>query len=159
MDRLWAIKQDIDPFKVRFVLAYWDLFALLRCTILRCPYCRWIFKATWGPNNSLLGSGERSCWHCRQVFWDGSNEWPEMSGEERRLLLVPITVAGLLGASLLIPGLMFWTAFVVKQPGRFLYGLFFTLVGIPLGLWFGLRTMQIIRSVHRYNARGNSGAR
>ena len=77
-----------------------------------------------------------------------------MSGEEQRLFLVPITVAGLIGALLLIPGLMFWTAFVLKQPGRFRYGLFFTILGIPLGLWFGFRVLQIMRSVHRYNARG-----
>ncbi len=159
MDRLWAIKQDIDPFRVRFFLFYWDWLALLRCTILRCPYCRWIFKITWGPNNSLLGSGERACWHCRQVFWDGSNEWPEMDGEEQRLFLAPITIAGLIGAFLLIPGLILWTSFVVKQPGRFRYGVFFTILGTPLGLWFGFRVLQIMRSVRRYNARGNPGAR
>ncbi len=156
MDRLWAIKQDLDPFRIKFVLFWWDLLALLRCTIFRCPYCRWIFKVTWGPSNSLLGAGDRACWHCKEVFWDGSNEWPEMSGEDQRLFLVPITIAGLIGGFLLIPALMLWMSFFLGQPIHFRYGLFFTILGLPLGLWFGFRILQIMRSIRRYNARGQA---
>ncbi|SRR5713226_199709 len=159
MDRLWAIKQDVDPFRVRFFLFYWDYLAILRCTIFRCPYCRWIFKVTWGPNNSLLGTGGRTCWHCRQVFWDGSNEWPEMSGEEQRLFLMPITIAGLLGALVLIPALFVWMSFFIKSHIYFRYGLFFEILGLPIALWFGFRVFQITRSIRRYNARGNPGVK
>lgn len=154
MDRLWAIKQDVDPFRVRFVIFYSDLLALLRCSILRCPYCRWIFKVTWGPNNSLSGCGERTCWHCRQVFWDGSNEWPEMSGEEQRMFLLPITIMGYIGGFLLVPALLIWAVFCVNPKAHVDLTSHFLLFGPPLVAWFVFRGWQIRRSIRRYNERG-----
>jgi hypothetical protein len=82
-----------------------------------------------------------------------------MSSEDRRLFLVPITVAGLIGALVLIPTLILWMSFFLKQPIHFQYGLFFTILGLPLGLWFGFRALRIIESVRRYNARGKAGVK
>ena len=48
MDRLWAIKQNLDPFPDRILINY-NLLAILRCTLYRCPYCRWPFKVAWAP--------------------------------------------------------------------------------------------------------------
>jgi hypothetical protein len=159
MDRLWALKKEFGPFRGAIPgIGAIGILPIFRCTFYRCPYCRWPFKITWGPSNSLLGPGERVCWHCSDVFWDGSNEWPEMSSEEQRLFLVPITVAGLIGAFVLIPALMIWTSFFLKQPSRFQYGLFFTIFALPLGLWFGSRALQVFHSVQRYNRRGSKGS-
>ena len=161
MDRLWALKRDFDPFGRLFFgfSAVGFLLRITRCSVYRCPYCRWIFKITWGPSNALLGRGERPCWHCKKVFWDGSNEWPEMSSEDRRLFLVPITIAGLIGAFVLIPALILWMSLFLKQPIHFQYGLFSTILGLPLGLWFGFRALRINESVRRYNARGKAGVK
>jgi hypothetical protein len=161
MDRLWVVKIDFEPFgRPRFapLTGVGYLVSISRCSVYKCPYCRWIFKITWGPSNSLLGAGERACWHCKQVFWDDSNEWPEMSNEDRRLFLVPITIAGFIGAFALVPALMVWMAFFLKRPIDFQYGLFFTILGLPLGLWFGFRALQVFRSVQRYNQRGSRSA-
>lgn len=147
MDRLWALKND-------YGLPAGRIFSLLRCTAYRCPYCNYAFKVTWGPSNSLLGSGGRACWHCKQVFWDGSNEWPEMSSEDRHLFLVPITIAGIIAGFILILALVMWTKFFLMTPVHFRYRLFFLALGLPIGLWFGFRALQVNRSIRRYNERG-----
>jgi hypothetical protein len=157
-DRLWALKTDVDPFRRVFfgISAIGVLLRITRCTLYRCPYCRWIFKATWGPTNSLLGSGDRICWHCRKTFRDSSNEWPEMSGEDQRLFLLPITIMGFIGAFALIAALVLWTSLSSKNPTHFEYRLFSLIFGVPLSFWFGFRGWQIVRSIHRYNDRGRS---
>jgi hypothetical protein len=152
MDRLRALEKDYDPGGGRVA----TLISIFRCTVYRCPYCRWIFKVTWGPSNALLGGGERPCWHCKRVFWDGSNEWPEMSGDNQRHFLFPITIVGFIGAFVLIPVLTLWTSFFAKMPVRLEYGLSFLVFGIPLALWFGIRALQINRSIRRYNDRGKT---
>jgi hypothetical protein len=153
MDRLWALKNDLDPLGGRF--PGFPL-SIVRSTVYRCPYCRWVFKVTWGPSNTLLGTGERTCWHCRMIFRDGSSEWPEMNNSDRQRFVLPITITGFLGSFLLILGLMLWASLVLKDSGNFEYRLFFYIFGIPLVLWFSFRAWQIHRSVHRYNSRGKS---
>jgi len=76
-----------------------------------------------------------------------------MSGQERQLFLLPITIAGILGAFLLLSGLTIWMSFFLKKPIGFGDAIFSAILGLPLGLWFGLRFLQIIRSAQRYNAR------
>jgi hypothetical protein len=156
MDRLWALKSEFDPFgRVFFGFsAVGFLLRITRCSVYRCPYCRWIFKITWGPSNSLLGTGERACWHCKKTFWDGSQEWPEMSGDDQRLFLLPITVVGFLGAFVLILALTLWTSIFLKMSVHFRYSLFFIIFGVPVLLWFGIRGWQVNRSIDRYNDRG-----
>jgi len=156
MDQLWTIKTDCDPFKwIIPGIGAVGILPIFRCTLYRCPYCRWIFKIAWGPKNSLLGSEQRKCWHCRRVFWDGSNEWPEMSREEQELFLFPITIISYLGAYLVIPGLLVLGSFWAER--KFLLGgALFLLVMFspPLSAWFGFRAWQIHRSVRRYDERG-----
>jgi hypothetical protein len=158
MDRLWALKTEVDPFRRVFfgISSFGFLLRITRWTLYRCPYCCWIFKATWGPTNSLLGTGDRICWHCSKTFWDGSNEWPEMSGEDQRLFLLPVTVMGFIGAFVLIAALILWISVFLKIPTHFDYRSFSVMFGVPLCLWFGLRGWQIVRSIHRYNDRGKS---
>ena len=153
MDRLWAVKRDYDPFGSRILLP--SLLYDFRCTTFTCPYCRWLFKITWGPFNSLLGCGERSCWHCRQLFWDGSNEWPEMSSEDRRLFLLPISIAGYLGALLVVSGLSFYGV-LRKQPVKSPDFDILAILASPLVVWLVFRTLQVSRSIHRYNVRGTT---
>jgi hypothetical protein len=157
MERLWAIRQNIDPFSARILLFNYNPLAIIRCTIMRCPYCRWIFKVTWGLSSSLLGSGERGCWHCNEIFWDGSNEWPEMSDEDRRLFVLPISVAGYLGGFLVICTVCIGAVSYHRlsvTPYSFVVLAAFSL---PLVLWAVFRCAQVSRSIRRYNARGEKG--
>ena len=156
MDRLWAIKKDYDPFPPGVFLQA-NLFAAIRCTVYRCPYCRRAFKVTWGPTNSMLGSGERTCWHCGQVFCDGSQEWPEMNSGNRLRFVMPISVAGFFGAFMVIGGL--YTYFdITKRRGLEIGALiFFSAFSLPIACWIILRILQIVRSIRRYNNRGSVG--
>jgi len=113
------------------------------------------FQDRLGTEEQLARSGQRKCWHCRRVFWNGSNEWPEMSREEQELFLFPITIIGYLGAYLVISGLLVLGSFWAER--KFLLGgALFLLVMFspPLLAWFGFRAWQIRRSVRRYNERG-----
>jgi hypothetical protein len=155
MDRLRVIEDDYGLLGGRG-LRGGTLWAILRCTVYRCPYCRWIFKITWGPFNSLLGAGGRACWHCHQVFWDDSNEWPEMSSEDRYSFLVPITVAGYLAAVLIIGGLLVYDHWYFKDTASRVDPTVAVALVLPLPVWFFFRTMQVIRSIRRYNNRGKT---
>jgi hypothetical protein len=158
MDRLWALKKDFDPFGRLFYgfSAIGFLLRITRCTIYSCPYCRWPCKIAWGPSNTLLGSGDRVCWHCRQAFWDGSNEWPEMSSQDRYSFLVPITVAGYLAAVLLIGGLLVYDHWYLRNTAIRVDPTVAVVLLLPLPVWFVFRSAQVIRSVHRYNDRGKT---
>ena len=160
MDRLWALKKDFDPFG-RLIpgIGPAGFLPIARCTYYRCPYCRWIFKVTWGLSNSLLGSGERACWHCKQVFWDGSNGWPEMSSEDRYSFVLPITIGGYLAAVLVIAGLVVYDPLYFKMPANRIDLTVAIALVLPLLVWFAFRSVQVIRSVRRYNERGKPGAK
>jgi hypothetical protein len=159
MDRLWVLKKEFDPFGwVIPGIGAIGILPIFRCTFYRCPYCRWPFRIAWGSSNSLLGAGERSCWHCKQVFWDGSNEWPEMGSEDRRLFLLPITIAGYIAAVLVISGLYGYLLMLSKNSANRAELLFLIVLALPIALWFCFRWVQVIRSVHRYNSRRNSPA-
>ena len=154
MDQLWALKKELDPFRwSRFGPGAGQFLAVLRCTFFRCPYCRWPFKVAWGLSVSLMGEGQRICWHCKRVFWDESLEWPEMTRKEQRLFLFPITVVGYLAAFLVILGLVVWVSAFSKEDPAFDYMMFFCVFLPPLALWFGFRVWQIGQSIHRYNER------
>jgi hypothetical protein len=145
MDRLWALRKDHGPW------LRGTLFTIVRWTTFRCPYCTWPFKITWGPSNSFLGTGERACWHCKQIFWDGSHEWPEMAFNERFQFLFPITAAGYLAAFLVLAGIELYSSAFRKtglNPGALI---FFVAFSLPLAIWLCFRGWQVIRSVHRYN--------
>lgn len=160
MDRLWALKTDIDPLGSRRRLppltGIGILLTITRCTAYRCPYCRWPFKITWGPSTAFLGDGERACWHCKNVFWDGSNEWPEMSGEERERFILPISIVGYIGGLMWLGVL--YASLVLREKMSLGYSDVFLWVAFvaPLGGWFIFRFVQVIRSIRRYNDRGQT---
>jgi hypothetical protein len=151
MDRHWVLRKDYDPFSRALFPTI--LLRIFRCTVYRCPYCRWVFKATWGPSNALLGSGERACWKCKQIFYDGSHEWPEMSAAEHQWFLVPITVAGYLGALLVIIGLYMYDLLYFKKLAGHWDPILFVAFALPVPMWFIFRYAQVIRSIRRYNGR------
>jgi hypothetical protein len=158
MDRLWATKNEFDPFRsVIPGLGTVGFLPIFRCTFYRCPYCRWAFKAAWGHVNSLLGKGERACWYCKQTFWDGSSEWPEMNSKERGQFLFPITICGFLGAFLLIFGLSFGLGNLRGARFDFDSILVLALFVPPLSIWLCFRAWQIRPSIRRYNERGKHG--
>jgi hypothetical protein len=149
MDRQWILKRDFDP-----ILIGNSFLRAIRCTVYRCPCCKWICKLTWEPSSSFLGPGSRKCWHCDQIFWDGSNEWAEMTAKQQRLVLMPITIIGYLGAFLVILGLVVWESISTRENNLFDYMLFFSVFAPPLLIWFGIRARQLNRSIRRYNERG-----
>jgi hypothetical protein len=157
MDRLRVIENDYALLGGSG-LRGGTLWSVFRCTVYRCPYCRWVFKITWGPFNSLLGAGERTCWHCRQVFWDGSNEWPEMSSQDRYSFLVPITIAGYLAAVLVTAGLLIFNLWYLRESTNRVDPTVAIALVMPLPVWFAFRSVQVIRSIRRYNDRGKTSA-
>jgi len=153
MDQLWAVKQNFDPFPARIFINYNPL-AIFRCTVYRCPYCRVIFKMIWGLNTTFMGQGERLCWRCHRKFWDSSQEWSEMSGSERKLFLLPISVAGWLAGTMVVSGLVIYTLWTDRW-ASITNPWFVVVLLAPLVFWFGYRSFQIFRSVRRYNRRGS----
>jgi hypothetical protein len=79
-----------------------------------------------------------------------------MSTEERSVFLVPISVAGYLGAFLVLVGLDLFMLLYFKK--RVVYGdlMFFIPFLLPLAGWFSFRFVQVNRSIRRYNARGET---
>jgi hypothetical protein len=79
-----------------------------------------------------------------------------MSQEEGYQFLVPISIAGYIGAILLLAGIDFYTRVFSKasvNPGDVAL---FIVLGLPLVVWFAFRFAQVSRSNHRYNSRGKS---
>jgi hypothetical protein len=156
MDRLRLIVKDYSLLGGSGFRMWWTIWSIFRCTVYRCPYCRWVFKVTWGPFNSLLGTGERACSRCKQVFWDSSSEWPEMSSDERFSFLVPITVAGYLGVIIVIGALVVYAHLYFKNATTHVDLIFVVLLVLPIAAWFSFRTIQVMRSIRRYNDRGKT---
>jgi hypothetical protein len=90
------------------------------------------------------------------MFCDGSQEWPEMSNDDRQRLLLPVIVSGYIGAFILIGGLWSYSTFVLKMPSDLKYSAFLLTFALPIVPWFCFRAMQVFRSLHRYNARENT---
>jgi len=154
MDQLRAITTDLEPFPPPLGFRG-NFFAILPCTTYRCPYCRWVFKVTWGPSNASVGTGERVCWHCKQRFHGGSSEWPAMSNGDRLKFFLPMAVAGFFACFLVVFGMYLSRFFSAGQhfnPGD---AIFFVTFFFPIGCWSAFRFLQIVRSYRRYNRRSS----
>ena len=79
-----------------------------------------------------------------------------MSSEDRYSFLVPITVAGYLAAVLLIGGLLVYDRWYFKHSTTQVDPTVGAVLLLPLLVWFVFRSVQVIRSVHRYNERGKT---
>lgn len=158
MEQLWAIKRDIDPFK-GFVVGIGGVVRFLkvvRCTLYSCPYCGKPFKFTWGPQPAFIGSGERDCWGCKESFCDDSQEWPEMSSKDRQRFLVPISVAGWLGGTIIMGAIAAYAEYSMPSPAQVFAGVFIVVILlIPLLFWFGYCGLQVMRSIRRFSDRGS----
>ena len=110
-----------------------------------------------GPQEGFRSIRTDLSWIQRCGFWDGSNEWLEMSTEDRQLFLLPITIAGYIGAFLVIAGLYAYAVVAIRKPANWGDLIFFLTLALPIGFWFCSRSVQVIRSVHRYNRRVSSG--
>src|SRR3974390_336592 len=153
MDQLWAIRKEFDPSRAWIAGSFLNV---LRCTAYLCPYCRVPCRVTWGPEAAFLGDGERNWWRCKKKFWDGSMEWPEMSSRDRELFLMPISVAGWIGGTVVMMAIAALGFYKDSSFERAFAGLFIVLILLlPLFVWFGYRALQIMRSVRRFNERGS----
>jgi hypothetical protein len=106
----------------------------------------------------MLGPGDRECGHCKLKFLDHSKEWPEMGGDERQRLLLPVIVSGYTAAFILIGALWLYSVFVLKMQIDLRFSAFFLAFLFPVVSWFSFRVVQVLRSVHRYNAREKTPA-
>ncbi len=78
-----------------------------------------------------------------------------MSSNDRMRLVLPISVAGFLGAFLVIGGLYAYLLLNEQQnlePGALI---FFAAFAFPIVCWSAFRFVQILRSIRRYNTRGS----
>jgi hypothetical protein len=153
MDGLRVIENDYRLLGGRGLRGGTTLWSIFRCTVYRCPYC---FKITWGPFKSFLGAGERACWHCKQVLGDGSSEWPEKSSQDRYSFLVPITIAGYLAFVLVTAGLLIFNFWYLKESLNRVDPAVVVALVLPLPVWFAFLSVQVIRSIRRYNDRGKT---
>jgi hypothetical protein len=81
-----------------------------------------------------------------------------MSTGDRSLFLIPITVAGYLGALLVIGGIYAYDVFYFKRSASYGDLIFFLAFALPLVAWFTFRSVRVIRSIRRYNERGKTRA-
>jgi len=79
-----------------------------------------------------------------------------MSSEDRYSFLVPITVAGYLAAVLLIGGLLVYDRWYFKHSTARVDPTVVVALILPLLVWFAFRSVEVVRSVHRYNERGKT---
>jgi len=79
-----------------------------------------------------------------------------MSSQDRYSFLVPITVAGYLAAVLLMGGLLAYDQWYFKHTASRVDPTVAVALILPLLVWFAFRSVQVIRSVHRYNDRGKT---
>jgi hypothetical protein len=80
-----------------------------------------------------------------------------MSGEDRDLFVLPISVAGYLGGFLLVSIGYIGVVSYFKQPVTRQALHFLAALALPLAMWSVFRLWQVSRSIRRYNARGEKG--
>jgi len=118
-----------------------------------CPACHAKFAASLDTSAVRIGPGHRICEKCGTRFADGSKEWGEMSGEERRCFLLPSEVRVCLGGWLLLTFLVViegWpdmSLAVTVSAGVF--GFFAVLLTPFYVIWW----WQIIQSKRRFRLR------
>jgi len=154
-----AIREDHNPFALLgFLPTYLRLLIFLRWTSYKCPHCGHVFRIEFWPNNVKLGSGQRLCKQCGTLFDDGSREWPELPLFRKLRLFFPPLAVGI------------WGGFVVAAIASLFIGprdehswpvviIVSTFGLIPALAWSPIHLIQVIRSIHRYNARGNQEAK
>lgn len=158
MEQLCAIRKDFEPFPqaVLGISGVARFLKILRCTLYKCPYCGSPFRFTWGPQAAFIGSGERNCWRCKKRFYDDSQEWPDMTGKDRQLFLVPILVAGWLGGTTIMGAIAVYAEYEMPWFEQVFAGVFIVVILlIPLLFWFGYRGLQIMWSVRRFSEQGS----
>jgi FtsH-binding integral membrane protein len=79
-----------------------------------------------------------------------------MSGKDRQLFLVPISVAGWLGGTIIIGAIAAYVMYLSPSFEQAFAGAFIVVILlIPLLFWFGYRGLQIMRSVRRFSDSGS----
>jgi hypothetical protein len=149
-----ATNEDQNPFAFSgFLPGYLRLLIFLRWTVYKCPHCGHVFRRDFWPRNVWLGSGERVCKNCGQIFDDGSREWRELPLLRKLRFFFPPLAIGIGGgfvvaaiASLFIGDEHSWPIVIIVST----FGLIPVLALSPIHL------TQVIRSIHRYNARAES---
>jgi hypothetical protein len=151
-----ATNEDQNPFALLgFVPGYLRLLIFLRWTVYKCPQCGHVFRRDFWPKNVWLGPGERVCNNCGQIFDDGSREWWELPLLRKLRFFFPPLAVGI------------WGGFVVAAIASLFIGprdehswpiviIISTLGLIPVLVSSPVRLAQVIRSIHRYNARAVS---
>ncbi len=154
-----AIHEDQNPFALLgFLPGYLRLLIFLRWTAYKCPHCSQVFRRDFWPRNVWLGTGKRVCKNCGQIFDDGSSEWPELALFRKLRFFLPPLAVGI------------WGGFVVAAVASLFIGprdehswpvviIVSTFGLIPALAWSPIHLAQVIRSIHRYNARGNQGTK
>ena len=147
MGRSPAITEDIRPFPT-LIPGPAIFLGILCCTVHRCPYCKHVFRVSWGPSASFLGCGEKICTKCQRTLMS------LMSFGERSEFLLPIGLAGYLAAFLLLLGILLYAWLQFSSDS--VYPVVLEVLAVSFVLWFVLRSVQVLRSIHRYNQVGTN---
>jgi hypothetical protein len=144
-----AIREDHDHLGVMLHAGWLGPLAFLRWTSYCCPHCHSAFRRDFWPHNVRLGTGERICRNCAQVFDDGSREWPELRFVQKLRFLLPPGILAMTGAILFcaIFTLCIAPSDVVNwRIGVIIIGSAFS----PTVLWLLVRLLPVFRSRRRY---------
>ena len=79
-----------------------------------------------------------------------------MSSQDRYSFLVPITIAGYLAAVLLTALLLTYGQWYFEKSVKQVDPTAAIAFVLPLPVWFPFRSVQVIRSIRRYNDRGTT---
>jgi len=79
-----------------------------------------------------------------------------MSSQDRYSFLVPITIAGYIAFVFVTAGLLIFNLWYLKESANRIDPTVAMALVMPLPVWFAFRSVQVIRSVHRYNDRGKT---
>jgi hypothetical protein len=154
-----AIREDNNSFPYAgFLPGYGRLLLFLRWTSYACPHCHKVFRRDFWPGNVRLGSGERTCAKCGNVFDDGSREWMDLGIRGKIRIFCPPLLCGIWGGFAVAGGVSYF-AFPRDEHSLFV-GVFAFLVGIvPVLLCSPYHVIAVLRSNRRYETNQRSTCR
>lgn len=116
-----------------------------------CPHCGCCFDTVFNPTALRLGSGYRRCDECREIFSDGSIEWPALTVEQKqKFLFGELRQAGAMGflASAFVMFFAVWDG--ETELGLAFIGVLFAFSLVILGIFYLICWVDISRSKRRY---------
>ena len=151
-----AVHEDHSPFSVLGLFPGYQRFLIfVRWTSYKCPHCGCVFRRDFWLSSVRLGRGQRTCKECAMPFDDGSREWPELPILGKLRFFLPPFAIGIWGGFTVaaIVSLFIGPRDEHSWPVVFIVSTFGLM---PALAWSPIQLTRVIRSVRRYNGRGET---